>query len=366
MPKPAKQYLHILMLCLAGLGCLLLCHSCASPEGGEYTGLPVVAGDSLIHIDTENLPEQGVLLRDYYGAIGNDTLYLRLSLVPDYPEHYFITGWAITDSAQAFLHVQGEALSQTEFLLNLSNEHNELVFRLTVDYMSGQMLEGKYQATPDSSRKSFAFFMLDRKRRPEFNTAISQFLGQQLRRVRHRQVLLIGIHQSLNDFKLIFDVFRKKDNVSYINAIYIAEADSTKPVHCIYLPPGDAIFSGAESEIYDKLKKRVYLKDLNYDGFMDIWFLTRSGKQRDEYLVALYHKETGLFYLMPTLINPHQDAGSGQFSAYRELDDFNGRHLYLKYQCVGGDIFPIEAEVAEREDAQIRKTRHKRKGYIWE
>jgi hypothetical protein len=212
-------------------------------------------------------------------------------------------------------------------------------------------LEGETTKKSEETRKTY---------QGKRQTCLEQaaiLLSKQLRELKEKQTLIIGVEQpaptknavaqlpETKEYKLVFDIGRKKDGTAYLRGFFVAGDKADYPA-LQYFPLASSltIKSQAAADLYQWVKSSAEMLDHNLDGYLDIGLLTKQVNNQETYHYFVYHPQARVFMDWGTHINPQIDEVGGTLTSFAKLSLDNREYVQVTSQLENGVFRPFEVQ----------------------
>ncbi len=187
----------------------------------------------------------------------------------------------------------------------------------------------------------------------------AEFLSKQLRELKEKQTLVIGVEQpalaptknsaaqlpNTKEYKLVFDIGRKKDGTAYLRGFFVAGDKADHPaIQYFPLASSLTIKSQVAADLYQLVKSSTEVLDLNLDGYLDISLLTKQVNSQETYHYFVYHPQAQVFMDWGTHINPQMDEVGGTLTSFAKLSLDNREYVQVTSRLENGLFRPFEVQ----------------------
>jgi hypothetical protein len=296
-------------------------------------------------------------------------IFVQGFLSGSYPEPFVISGQAVVaplspGTPEVFL-LNGKLRADSTLSMNFTSlaqaKHD---FRIVGRLVGQQLVEGQLTAdsvagrgSRDSSKALPVSLAPNESKRDGYLELIAMFLSKQMRELKEKQTLVIGIEleaplqgdtaqlPNTKEYKLVFDVDRKKDGTAYLRGFFVADDKAGFPA-LQYFPLSSSltIKSQAAADLYQLVKSSTEMLDHNLDGYFDICLLTKLVNNQETYHYFVYHPQAQLFMDWGTHINPQMDEVGGTFTSFAKLSLDNREYVQVTNRLEGGIFRPFEIQ----------------------
>jgi hypothetical protein len=231
----------------------------------------------------------------------SDTLFMRLSLVPD-DDKIYVTG-------NGFLHEKSDVL-WAEGWADSSQLLDIQVFvkdSLLIGQLKGKLSDDKtpLQFISANNKKPILSKKMDSREKNYFLSRISPLLSLKLTACPNKTMHYFGINPLHSDYKLWVTMQTTKQDNYVPQALFIANAENDDIIQYVLLEQGVPITAKSLPEMTRKSRQYFDLQDINQDNYSDIRFMEMQTAGQKMYRYLIYDKEEDIFLPLPLAANDY-------------------------------------------------------------